>query len=104
MLLTQEEFEELFQQDAPQPFYIYYTKAVAVIESFCRNMIIDERFKDAIAIQIKYTFDKEQSVKSMRIGSYSESREQQTGVISDDVIHILSNLGCSAWIGVDRLC
>lgn len=104
MILTQEEFEELFKQDAPQPFYIYYTKAVAVIESFCRNMTIDERFKDAIAIQIKYTFDKEQSVKSMRIGSYSESREQQTGDISNDVVYILSNLGCRAWIGVDSLC
>ena len=104
MILTQEEFEELFQQEAPQPFYIYYTKAVAVITAFCRNMTIDERFKDAIAMQIKYTFEKEQSVKSMRIGSYSESREQQTGDISNDVVYMLSNLGCRAWIGVDSLC
>ena len=104
MILTQNEWEELFKQEAPQPFIIYYTKAIAVIKAFCRNMEVDEKFKDAIAIQIKYIVDKENNVKSMRIGSYSETREQQNSLISDEVVLILTNLGCRSWIGVGNRC
>lgn len=104
MILTQEEWEELFKQDAPQPFYIYYTKAISVIKAFCRNMEVDESFKDAISIQIKYIFDQENTVKSMRIGSYSETREQQNSLISDEVVLLLTDLGCRSWIGVDSRC
>lgn len=111
-VLDPAKYKTLTGDTAPEPWELYYRKAVAALKIVCPH--IDEGDEDvmlAIAMQIQYTVEYQDmfvTSTSLTVGKFSTSNGLNTGTVSPyntDAINLLISTGkCSLWINRCRKC